>query len=390
MGRVKKRVWQRMPELHKAAKAGDTTWIKKALRRGNNPNARNRWRETPLHTAVWSGLSRSVAALVESGVDLEWSDCRNGSPLWLATRLESASSVRILAQHGADVNRQLKSGKGPLYQHKGLGIVPRAGQAPMHMAASRGAWAREVITVLHEHGADVNLRDDAGRTPLHVSALSGKDRKRIFDLLVKLGADATLEDDKGKTPLDYLNAYSERASKRASKQADSKQTAAKKAPVPARNEAAPEQSAPRKSGGNARPRIVSPEERARVELAAVETVTAFYEARGFTVKSVEAENKGWDLEIRKGRKILHRVEVKGNKGGNILVELTPNEYEKSGDARFRLAVVRNALQSAPVCAIYGRDGEGWLRADGEDGGNDESAPGRLSTTEKISALVRAE
>lgn len=393
---MKKKSWRRLPLLHKATKAKDTAWVQDLLQRGMNPNVRNRWRETPLHTAVWSGAHQALVALIEGGADVEWSDCNNGSPLWLAANLNSALSADILAQHGANVNIQIKSGEGPLHGRKDGGFIsPHAGQAPMHMAAS--VSARKVITILHKHGADVNLRDDIGRTPLHVSALSGRHRRQTFDLLVELGADATIRDHDGKTPLDYLNAASKRAeskralkeSKRALKQKGDELPKGNSALSSTRIEiAAPRLSAP-KGDGKARPRAVNSEERALVERAAVNTVTAFYEARGFVVKSVEAENKGWDLEIRHGRKILYRVEVKGNKGENILVELTPNEYEKSGDARFRLAVVRNALLSAPVCAIYGRDSEGWLRADGEDGGNDESAPKRLFTMERVSALVKA-
>ena len=256
---MKRKAFQNMPELHKAVKAQDLAWVKDLLQRGKNPNVRNRWRETSLHTALWSESPRTlVAALIKGGADVEWSDCSNGSPLWLAAKLGKISSVRALAQYGADVNRQIKSGEGPLHKRKGLGIVPRAGQAPMHMAASISA--RGVIIALHEHGADVNLRDAVGRTPLHVSALSGKDRKRAFDLLVKFGADAALEDNEGNTPLDYLNAHLEKmASKSAVKRASRNSASTGKTPAPAQDTVALQRSR------NTCSRIVNPEERALVE-----------------------------------------------------------------------------------------------------------------------------
>ena len=380
---------RRLRDLHEAVKATNSAvTVRSLLADGVNVNMRNRYGETPLHTAVLLDNRRALVALIEGGANLEWSDCGNGSPLWLASKKGAAVAADILARRGAKVNRAIKEGKGPLRLRKHDNCpVPRAGQAPMHMAAHTGA--HDVIVVLYKHGANVNLRDRAGQTPLHVSTFS-KDSGKTFDLLVRLGANPNVKDRKGKTPLDYLNADSKTARpKRARKsigkrnQIDSGTT-----PISAQEEIAPPQSASPKERVRARPRIADPEERTRVERAAVDTVKAFYEALGFAAESVEAENKGWDLEIRKGRKVVLRVEVKGNKGVDILVELTPNEYEKSGDPQFRLAVVRNALTDSPACAIYEKRGDEWMRGDGENGGNDESAPERLSTTERISALIR--
>jgi Domain of unknown function (DUF3883) len=44
-----------------------------------------------------------------------------------------------------------------------------------------------------------------------------------------------------------------------------------------------------------------------------------------TVKSVEMEYKGWDLEAQGGSDTL-LVEVKGLCGSTAIIELTPNEY----------------------------------------------------------------
>ena len=95
------------------------------------------------------------------------------------------------------------------------------------------------------------------------------------------------------------------------------------------------------------PRQLDPTWRARVERAAVDFVIADYESRGFECDSVEADNKGWDLEVTRGAvKLL--VEVKGCSGDSRQVELTPNEYAAMGHRRYReiyrLAVVTRALE----------------------------------------------
>ena len=136
----------------------------------------------------------------------------------------------------------------------------------------------------------------------------------------------------------------------------------------------------RKGSGN------DPDERRKIEVAAVTAVRKYYESKAFVVDSVETENKGWDLEISKCNRVRYRVEVKGTKRPNIHVELTPNEYDKSKKSGYRLAVVRNALarESALVCAIYARSNQIWKWAEG----NDLSAPRHLEMEERPGAVVK--
>lgn len=84
--------------------------------------------------------------------------------------------------------------------------------------------------------------------------------------------------------------------------------------------------------------------RKKIEISAVEKVTSYYKDLGYEVKSVENDNVGWDLEVKRNKTIF-RVEVKGKLGSEILVNLTPNEYinmNKYKDS-YRLAIVTNAL-----------------------------------------------
>ena len=129
--------------------------------------------------------------------------------------------------------------------------------------------------------------------------------------------------------------------------------------------------------------------RKEVEFAAMNAVKTYYRGKGYDVVDVAADNLGWDLEVfrrgesdESGEKIWN-VEVKGTSDNKISVILTPNEYDKSDDEMYRLAVVRNALDGdARACAIYKREGDEW-RLKGE---SDKDAPKRL-VMEK-SATVR--
>lgn len=99
-----------------------------------------------------------------------------------------------------------------------------------------------------------------------------------------------------------------------------------------------------------------PERKAQVEEAAIHAVSTYY--KKYSVKSVEADNVGWDLEAtpKKGGNALC-IEVKGLFGPDLKVGLTPNEYRafvkhKEGEhLHYRLCVLTSAL-SEPSLKIF--------------------------------------
>ena len=116
------------------------------------------------------------------------------------------------------------------------------------------------------------------------------------------------------------------------------------------------------------PRQSDPALRAKVEKAAIEHVIDHWPDPGYECKSVELENKGWDLEFTRGaRKLL--VEVKGCSGDPGQVELTPNEYKAMWDYRdvYRLAIVTRALEVPRLSIIrFNRSDETWRDRDARE------------------------
>lgn len=70
---------------------------------------------------------------------------------------------------------------------------------PLHMAVARGSLS--MVRLLLEHGADVNSVNSEGATALHVGVISG--HSVIVSELFKHGADPTLMDAAGWLPLHY-------------------------------------------------------------------------------------------------------------------------------------------------------------------------------------------
>ena len=98
-----------------------------------------------------------------------------------------------------------------------------------------------------------------------------------------------------------------------------------------------------KSGKSAK---VDPKARKEAEKKAVKYVTTHFKSLGYTVTSVEQENKGWDLEAVQDGLIL-LLEVKGLAGNSISIHITQNEFEmmKSHKNNYFLCVVTNAVES---------------------------------------------
>lgn len=100
--------------------------------------------------------------------------------------------------------------------------------------------------------------------------------------------------------------------------------------------------------------------KAEVERAAINKCWSHFKAQEYTLKTVEKDNVGWDIEATKPGVTL-RIEVKGLSGSNPSVGLTPNEYDKFKKCKsdYRLAVVINALKDPELFICY-YDGKRWL------------------------------
>ena len=101
--------------------------------------------------------------------------------------------------------------------------------------------------------------------------------------------------------------------------------------------------------------------RQRVERIAIDTTMAYFVRLGYRVDSLERDNVGWDLSAVLGKREL-RLEVKGLSGSQIVVELTPNEYDAMREHResYRVCVVTNALTEPRLAVFaYSLDSRQW-------------------------------
>jgi ankyrin repeat protein len=129
--------------------------------------------------------------LIDSGVKSGAFDKDGTTPLHGAVREVNVELARILIeQYGADVNA--------------AGVL--CGKTPLHVAADRRKESMvPMLSVLMEHGADINSVDKDGNTPLFVAASHGD--LEVVRILAKHGADISAVNKDGNTPLFVAASY---------------------------------------------------------------------------------------------------------------------------------------------------------------------------------------
>lgn len=124
----------------------------------------------------------------------------------------------------------------------------------------------------------------------------------------------------------------------------------------------------RKYGGRHNP---DPNQRKQIEKVAVNKAIEFFSSAdggGYKVVSRELEALGWDLEASRPGCATLLIEVKGRSGGELVVELTPNEFgqmmSKEHCGNYVLFVVTNCGGEHPVAHEFRFRGGGWSDVDG--------------------------
>jgi hypothetical protein len=155
-----------------AALAGEHFQTADLLRHnGADLDARGYDGKTPLHSAAYSGNFEVVQILIEyDPAYINAGDKDGETPLFCASEghnFKDGSVVRLLLEHGADIN-----------------APSQYGWTPLHVASYLGAL--EVVRLLLEHGADVEVKKNVPKTALQVAAERGRDE--VMKLLREHGA----------------------------------------------------------------------------------------------------------------------------------------------------------------------------------------------------------
>ena len=206
--------------------------VARCLGGGSEPNARNRYGETPLHMAAKFGKAPAViAALKKAGADLKAKDKKDRTPLHTAAVFSKAPTVvTALIEAGADLGARDARGRTPLQFAQKFSKTPAVvavlrkatppektkDAAPKRQAGRRTGTARVSCEKWNTpaffrsaDAADLSrclkvkkpyARNKYGRTPLHYAAQG--EAPALVSALVKAGAKVNARDNRGGwTPL---------------------------------------------------------------------------------------------------------------------------------------------------------------------------------------------
>lgn len=142
---------------------GSDDVVKWLLEHGADPNAGYEY-DTPMSRAALWGKVEIVKLLLSYGGDVKRGDVLH----WAVERDDNTCEIlTLLLDHGAQLDRLRFDGREPrwsVFGVKGLGT-------PMHRAVARGNV--DAVSLLLERGADKKIKDTHGRTVVQLAAEVG-------------------------------------------------------------------------------------------------------------------------------------------------------------------------------------------------------------------------
>jgi uncharacterized protein len=175
-----------------------------------DPNASDRWGNTPLRMAAQYGDLALVSALLARGGDVDQGR-RHLTPITLAAQRKALDIVDLLRRQGATMSmltwiylgEQRRVEQELSRDPSAANLCDEAGTPALHHAVL--ALVPELVTLLLDHGADVNRANATGESALHqVADLRGaasEPARATAVLLLDRGADPNARNWDDVTPL---------------------------------------------------------------------------------------------------------------------------------------------------------------------------------------------
>ena len=213
-----------MTALHWAAKKGNSEILAMLIEGGANLDSLNALGKTPVVLAAESGQLKALELLVANGGRIDTIDEIGGTPLlWAAAMSKNPATVGYLLEQGAEVDVVDTNGMTPLIWAAGIGdpgsvkvlldhgadldLIEIHQQENALMRAAR-IGKPESLQALIEAKPDLEVKNLRGETALIIAASSAPKDK--IQMLVDAGADLQVRDIRHWSVLDHAQARTDR------------------------------------------------------------------------------------------------------------------------------------------------------------------------------------
>jgi ankyrin repeat protein len=190
-----------------AVAAGDLGGIAQAIADGADPDARDADGTPAVMVAAYGHRTAALRALLDAGADVDAQDAQLDNPFLYAGREGLLDLLRVASEAGADPTITNRYG--------GVAVIP----------ASERGHVEVVRYLLEETDIDVDHVNKLGWTALLEAILfseGGPRHQQIVALLIENGADVDLADDDGVRPLAHARARGQHAIVRLLVEADAR------------------------------------------------------------------------------------------------------------------------------------------------------------------------
>lgn len=192
-------------DIFTAARTGNVHEVQQFIAAGVSVNEKNHNRDTPLHLAAKNGHAKVVKLLLEHGANIEASN----KSLLLAAKNGHTKVVEHLLENGVDTevkdrsllfaanNNHDKVVEALLAHGANIEVKDNHKQTPLLFAAQNGHI--EVVKILLANGANIEAKDNNKQTPLLFAAKNG--HIEVVKILLTNGANIQANNKHGDTSL---------------------------------------------------------------------------------------------------------------------------------------------------------------------------------------------
>ncbi|HDR3883143.1 TPA: ankyrin repeat domain-containing protein [Bacillus cereus] len=189
---VKKEMINMETALLAATEKNETNTVISLLKQGANINATDNQGRTPLMIATYKNDVKTTKALIEAGADVNIQDDMKNNPFLYAGAEGYLDILKLTIDAGADPTITNRYG--------GTALIP----------ASEQGYIDVIKELLTRTNIDVNHVNNLGWTALmEAIVLSNgyETQQQVIRLLIEHGADVNIPDNDGVTPLEHARTY---------------------------------------------------------------------------------------------------------------------------------------------------------------------------------------